>query len=254
MIRSRASASCISAIGRSNARNSSAWSAHGIGAIRAARHRAPVRRRIDAARPGELEGGVHPERAVEVEVQLGLRHRLDEAAAGLGLAVDRRRVTVRCYDSRASDARALRGRRSRRLRSRHRPCARSSSPSPGSPRSSSSRSVRQGSWRAWTPPPTAGSRPWLTARDDLVVGEQLDAIAADLQLVSDRLDALGVQGRAALSALVGNDAATAAAALDEGDRLVADIQARSAEVRDRARRGPAHRHAGGCVPARGRGS
>lgn len=79
-------------------------------------------------------------------------------------------------------------------------------------------------------PATAGSRPWLTARDDLVVGERLDAIAADLQLISDRLDALGVQGRGALSALVGNDAATAAAALDEGDRLVADIQARSAQI------------------------
>ena len=79
-------------------------------------------------------------------------------------------------------------------------------------------------------PATAGSRPWLTARDDLIVAERLDAIAADLQLVSDRLDALGVQGRAALSALVGNDAATAAAALDEGDRLVADIRARSAGV------------------------
>ncbi len=79
-------------------------------------------------------------------------------------------------------------------------------------------------------PATAGSRPWLTARDDLVVGQRLDSIAADLQLVSDRLDALGVQGRGALSALVGNDAATAAAALDEGDRLVADIRARSAQV------------------------
>ncbi len=79
-------------------------------------------------------------------------------------------------------------------------------------------------------PATAGSRPWLTARDDLVVGERLDAIAADLRLVSDRLDALGVQGRGALSALVGNDAATAAVALDEGDRLVADIAARSIQI------------------------
>jgi len=79
-------------------------------------------------------------------------------------------------------------------------------------------------------PATAGSRPWLTARDDLVVGERLDAIAADLGLVSDRLDALGVQGRGALSALVANDAATAAAALDEGDRLVADIRARSSQI------------------------
>ena len=79
-------------------------------------------------------------------------------------------------------------------------------------------------------PATSGSRPWLTARDDLVVGQRLDAIAADLRHVSDRLDALGVQGRGALSALVGNDAATAAAALDEGDRLVADIRASSTRI------------------------
>jgi hypothetical protein len=79
-------------------------------------------------------------------------------------------------------------------------------------------------------PATAGSRPWLTARDDLVVGTSLDAIAADLELVSDRLDALGEQGRGALSALVANDPAPAAAALDAGDDLVADIRARSALI------------------------
>ena len=79
-------------------------------------------------------------------------------------------------------------------------------------------------------PATAGSRPWLTARDDVVVGARLDAIAADLELVSDQLDALGVQGRAALSALVANDPASAATALDAGDRLVGDIRARSARI------------------------
>jgi len=79
-------------------------------------------------------------------------------------------------------------------------------------------------------PATAGSRPWLTARDDVVVGARLDAIAADLGLVSDQLDALGVQGRGALSALVANDPASAATALDAGDQLVADIQARAARI------------------------
>lgn len=76
-------------------------------------------------------------------------------------------------------------------------------------------------------PAGAGSRPWLTARDDAVAEARLDAIAADLRLVSDQLDALGVQGRAALSALVANDPASAAAALDAGDRHVADIRSRS---------------------------
>jgi hypothetical protein len=79
-------------------------------------------------------------------------------------------------------------------------------------------------------PATAGSRPWLTAKDDVVVTSRLDAIAADLGIVADRLDALGVQGRGALSALVANDPETAAAALDEGDRLVADIGARATKI------------------------
>ncbi len=79
-------------------------------------------------------------------------------------------------------------------------------------------------------PATAGSRPWLTARDDVVVTSHLDAIAADLELVADRLDALGAQGRGALSALVASDPTTAAAALDEGDRLVTDIAARAARI------------------------
>ncbi len=79
-------------------------------------------------------------------------------------------------------------------------------------------------------PATAGSRPWLTARDDVAVGAHLDAIAADLAGVSDQLDALGVEGRGALSALVANDPAAAAAALDAGDRLVVDVGSRAAKI------------------------
>jgi hypothetical protein len=79
-------------------------------------------------------------------------------------------------------------------------------------------------------PATAGSRPWLTARDDVVVAARLDAIAADLAMVSERLDALGVQGRGALAALVANDPAAAAAALDAGDEIVTDIASRAAKI------------------------
>ena len=79
-------------------------------------------------------------------------------------------------------------------------------------------------------PATAESRPWLTARDDVPVGAQLDVISADLQVVSDRLDALGVQARGALAALVANDTTTAAAALDTGDELMAEIWTRSAKI------------------------
>src|SRR3990170_6859986 len=115
-------------------------------------------------------------------------------------------ITARCYDSATPDARAVRGRR--------RP-SRSSEPIP---------LVRQillaiawlaavllialgaaGLVTAIDGPAAAGSRPWLTARDDVVVDARLDAIATELTLVSDQLDALGVQGRAALSALVAND-------------------------------------------------
>jgi hypothetical protein len=79
-------------------------------------------------------------------------------------------------------------------------------------------------------PATTVSRSWLTARDDIPVGVQLDAIAADLEVVSERLDALGVQARGALAALVANDTATAAQALDTGDELIADIRTRSARI------------------------
>ena len=40
---------------------------------------------------GELERRLDPQRAVEMQVQLGLGHRPDQAAAGAGLEVARRR-------------------------------------------------------------------------------------------------------------------------------------------------------------------
>jgi len=79
-------------------------------------------------------------------------------------------------------------------------------------------------------PATVTTRPWLTARDDAPVTARLDAITADLLVVSDRLDALGVQARGALAALVANDPAKAATALDTGDTLIADIRERSTAI------------------------
>ena len=79
-------------------------------------------------------------------------------------------------------------------------------------------------------PANVESRPWLTARDDVPVTARLDAITADLQVVSDKLDELGIQARGALAALVANDSTVAAKALDAGDALIADIRTRSAAI------------------------
>ena len=60
------------------------------------RHAGPVARGVDAAGPGELDRGVHAQRAVEVEVELGLGHRPDEprgASGREGPAQRRRRVS-----------------------------------------------------------------------------------------------------------------------------------------------------------------
>ena len=82
VIRSSASASCISAIGRSNARGARAWSTHGIGAISARDIPLQSRGASTPARPGEVEGRLDPERPVEVQVELGLGHRLGQASEG----------------------------------------------------------------------------------------------------------------------------------------------------------------------------
>jgi hypothetical protein len=79
-------------------------------------------------------------------------------------------------------------------------------------------------------PVTADSHPWQTARDDAAVTAQLDSIAADLGQVSDRLDDLGTQARAALAALTANDQSAATAAIDAGDALIIDILQRSSAI------------------------
>ena len=79
-------------------------------------------------------------------------------------------------------------------------------------------------------PATTGSYPWQTARDDVPVGQRLDAIAAQLEDVSLEMDALGVQARGALSALVANDQTSAATALETGDGLVAEIREQSLAI------------------------
>ena len=220
-------------------------------------HAGPVRRRIDAARPGELEGRVHPQRTVEVEVQLGLRHRLDEAAAGLGLAVDRRgRHRPMLRFPRLPTLASLPVADPRRHRSR--PTARAP--------------IRQillalawlvavvlialgaaGLVAGMDVPATAGSRPWLTARDDVVV-----AAAA-------RCD----RGGPARSSRTGSmpsasrDAArsrrwspTTRRPRPPRSTKATDSWRTSAvprgEDRDRARRRAAHRHAGGRRTGSGR--
>jgi hypothetical protein len=79
-------------------------------------------------------------------------------------------------------------------------------------------------------PVTTAPYPWQTARDDAPVGQRLDAITADLEEVPVLLEDLGTQARGALAALAANDQATAATALEAGDRLVADIDRRSAAI------------------------
>lgn len=79
-------------------------------------------------------------------------------------------------------------------------------------------------------PVTAGSHPWQTARDDAPAEARLDMIAADLEGVSDRLDALTVQARAALSALTADDQGAAATAIAAGDALVLEIRERSVAI------------------------
>ena len=79
-------------------------------------------------------------------------------------------------------------------------------------------------------PATTGAYPWQTSRDDVPVGKQLDAITTQLKDVSVQLDALGIQARGALSALVANDQTRAATALETGDALVADIREKSLAI------------------------
>jgi hypothetical protein len=73
--------------------------------------------------------------------------------------------------------------------------------------------------------------PELTAAGDAEVGPLLDAAEADLGALADQVEALGIQARGALAALNGADTVTGEAAIAEGDRLVADVIARTTALR-----------------------
>jgi hypothetical protein len=73
-------------------------------------------------------------------------------------------------------------------------------------------------------PPGSGARPELTYRRDLEVEAALDPVSAELVELAEQVSALGVQARGALSALNGDQVATAEAAIAEGDRLLVDMR------------------------------
>jgi hypothetical protein len=77
----------------------------------------------------------------------------------------------------------------------------------------------------------SAARSELTAPGDAAVGPLLDAAETDLAALTTQVEGLGTQARGALAALNGGDPTTAEAAIAEGDRLVADIERRTAELR-----------------------
>ena len=80
------------------------------------------------------------------------------------------------------------------------------------------------------PPGTAG-RTDVTVAGDAEVTVQLDAAKADLQALTSRVEALGVQARTALAALNGTDTTVSEAAIEAGNALVADLIVRTAGLR-----------------------
>ncbi|HYH92369.1 MAG TPA: hypothetical protein VD763_04340 [Candidatus Saccharimonadales bacterium] len=79
-------------------------------------------------------------------------------------------------------------------------------------------------------PRSAAARPELTARGDALVTPALDQAEAHLAAIADDVDALGIQARGALAALVGADLENVDRAIAEGDRLVAAIRGGSAAL------------------------
>ena len=80
--------------------------------------------------------------------------------------------------------------------------------------------------------PGTSARPDVTAAGDAEVTPMLDAAQADLSALAGQVEALGSQARGALAALNRLDPAGSDAAIAEGDRLVADVIARTAALRD----------------------
>ena len=81
-------------------------------------------------------------------------------------------------------------------------------------------------------PPGSDGRPDVTAAGDAEVTPMLDAADADLSTLADQVEALGTQARGALAALNSADPTTGDAAIAAGDKLVADVTARTAALRD----------------------
>lgn len=80
-------------------------------------------------------------------------------------------------------------------------------------------------------PPGSDGRPDVTAAGDAEVTPMLDAASADLAGLADQVDALGTQARGALASLSSDDSTTSEAAIAAGDKLVADVTARTAALR-----------------------
>jgi len=87
-------------------------------------------------------------------------------------------------------------------------------------------------------PPGSAGRPDVTAAGDAVVVPMLDADESDLGDLADQVEALGTQARGALAALNGGDPAVSDAAIAEGDKLVRDVVARTAAIRNALARVP----------------
>ena len=79
--------------------------------------------------------------------------------------------------------------------------------------------------------PGTPARPDVTAAGDAEVTPMLDAAQADLSALAGQVEALGSQARGALAALNSLDPAGSDAAIADGDRLVADVIARTAALR-----------------------
>jgi hypothetical protein len=82
------------------------------------------------------------------------------------------------------------------------------------------------------------ARPELTGVVDAQVMRQLDTVQADLSALAADVDALGTQGRGALSALVGGRQATVDAAVAAGDALLVKIGAEATAIRARMKAAP----------------
>ncbi len=80
-------------------------------------------------------------------------------------------------------------------------------------------------------PPGSDGRPDATAAGDAEVTPMLDAANADLSALAGQVEALSTQARGALAALNSADPTTGEAAIAEGDKLVADVTARTAALR-----------------------